>query len=661
MKNFRKFISSNMRNNFIALTLALVTGLFVLAAAPSAQAQIAPFTTENGNITLSTDAIGTNNASGIVSVQKPAGATVRVAYLFAATTPGGGVISNTDITINGSPVTFNGTFANVFGFGTVNSYRGDVTSLVKPTIDAAPAGLVDFTVAENATRTGSIDGEILAVIFNDPNQTTSNTVVLFFGGQRSTGDTFSVLLGNPINTSATGFLLDLSLGISFSTSSAQFSRVDVGTNTRPAARLTTSAGGADDGMVSNGALITAGGIGDTNANPPVPTATPANDRSDDELYSLIPFVNNGDTTISVNTLNPSNDDNIFFAALVIGANAAVVGEGIVLGPPSATNPLGAPHTVTATVQNASGQPINNRAVTFSVISGPNTGTTGSSNTNASGQASFTYTSSIVGTDTIRASFINAAGQTMISNTVTKTWVAGTTPTPTPTPTATPTPTPTPTPNNVCTPTTTVTEGNLFPGGVVSFGVTSGPGSVTVDHVNAGTGLQSLTVVGTPVNAIVNIPAFTPGTTAPVTVTFTPINPGLGVDFTLRAASTFHAANIRVRCADTCTPTTTVTEGNLFPGGIVSFGITSGPGTVTVDHVNAGTGLQSLTVVGTPVNAVVMIPAFTPGTTDPVTVTYFVPDPSQPVDFTLRAASTFHAANIRARCGTAPPPAVKGGK
>ena len=117
------------------------------------------------------------------------------------------------------------------------------------------------------------------------------------------------------------------------------------------------------------------------------------------------------------------------------------------------------------------------------------------------------------------------------------------------------------------------------------------------------------------------------------------------------ASTFHAANIRVRCADTCTPSTTVTEGNLFPGGIVSFGISSGPGIVTVDHVDAGTGLQSLTVVGVPVNAVVMIPAFMAGTTAPVNVTFFVPNPALPVDFTLRAASTFHAANIRARCGT----------
>ncbi len=223
-----------------------------------------------------------------------------------------------------------------------------------------------------------------------------------------------------------------------------------------------------------------------------------------------------------------------------------------------------------------------------------------------------------------------------------------TPTVTPTPTATPTATPTPTPGNVCTPSTTVTEGDLFPGGIVSFGVTSGAGSVTVDHVNAGTGLQLLTVVSA-TNAVVNIPPFTPGTQNPVVVTFTPINPGLAVDFTLRAASTFHAANIRARCAEVCTPSTTVTEGDLFPGGIVSFGISSGAGSVTVDHVNAGTGTQSLTVVGTPINAVVNIPPFTAGTTMPIVVTFTPIDPNQPVDFTLRAASTFHAANIRARC------------
>jgi len=213
----------------------------------------------------------------------------------------------------------------------------------------------------------------------------------------------------------------------------------------------------------------------------------------------------------------------------------------------------------------------------------------------------------------------------------------------------------------CTPTTTVTEGDLAPGGIPSFGVSSGPGSVTVDHVNAGTGLQSLTVVGKQANVVVNIPPFTPGTFDPVTATFTVIDPSQPVDFTLRAASTFHAILIRVRCVgvtptptptpipQTCTPTTTVTEGDLAPGGIPSFGVSSGPGLVTIDHVDAGTGTRSITVVGTPTNAIVTIPAFTPGTFDPVTATFTRPNPNLPVDFTLRAASTYHAIFIRVRC------------
>lgn len=101
--------------------------------------------------------------------------------------------------------------------------------------------------------------------------------------------------------------------------------------------------------------------------------------------------------------------------------------------------------------------------------------------------------------------------------------------------------------NLCTPTLAVSEGDLAPGGLATFTVTSGLGSVTVDHIDFGTGLQSLTVVGTPMNAVVTIPAFTPGTFAPTVVTFTVINPSLPVIFNLRAASQFHAVNIRATC------------------------------------------------------------------------------------------------------------------
>ena len=68
-------------------------------------------------------------------------------------------------------------------------------------------------------------------------------------------------------------------------------------------RLTSEAGGQDKGQGADGALLTAGGIGDSDANPvnPFETSCPLGDRSDDELYNLVPFVKNGDSTISVFT------------------------------------------------------------------------------------------------------------------------------------------------------------------------------------------------------------------------------------------------------------------------------------------------------------------------------------------------------------------------
>jgi len=48
---------------------------------------------------------------------------------------------------------------------------------------------------------------------------------------------------------------------------------------------------------------------------------------------------------------------------------------------------------------------------------------------------------------------------------------------------------------------------------------------------------------------------------------------------------------------TYTLTTTVSEGDLARGGIVSFGVSSRAGASIIDHINAGSGLQTLTVFG----------------------------------------------------------------
>jgi hypothetical protein len=73
---------------------------------------------------------------------------------------------------------------------------------------------------------------------------------------------------------------------------------------------------------------------------------------------------------------------------------------LTLEPAADTNPVGTPHTVTATARNAALQPVAGVTVRFTVT-GANP-TSGSSVTNASGQATFTYTGTVAGPDAITA-------------------------------------------------------------------------------------------------------------------------------------------------------------------------------------------------------------------------------------------------------------------
>jgi Big-like domain-containing protein len=107
----------------------------------------------------------------------------------------------------------------------------------------------------------------------------------------------------------------------------------------------------------------------------------------------------------------------------LSAASFVVPGTIVLTPPSATTGVGANDTVTATVDNSTGAPVSGTTVTFDITSGPNAGKTATAATNASGVATFTYSSSLAGTDTVSASFNDpASGLTINSNSVTVAWI-----------------------------------------------------------------------------------------------------------------------------------------------------------------------------------------------------------------------------------------------
>nr|WP_321498004.1 Ig-like domain-containing protein [uncultured Methanolobus sp.] len=381
------------------------------SVAYTSSTSLSPIVTETGKISLSVDGLGTDG-TGTIQVEKPAGATVRSAYMFAAGLWGYSQIADGQITLDDQAVNW-----DYYTYKNAYNYWADVTPLVESKINNAPAGTIDLTVVETYSSY-NIDGTILVVIFDDPNQTTDNTVVLLFGAQSTSGDTFNLLLADPIDKSVPDMSFDMGLGISYSyqSGSSQYSIVDVNGQ-----RVTTAAGGEDDGYSSNGGLITVGGLGDSNANPADPNAKPTKPTSDDELYNILPFVNDGDDTITVYTQNPSNDDNIFFAYFNLKSTTAIVGEGILLSPSSATATVGDKHAVIATVQDDAGNPMESRNVTFTITSGPHAGLSTSAYTGSDGKATFTYTGTAAGTDVIEASFIDNQQAVITSNEVTCIW------------------------------------------------------------------------------------------------------------------------------------------------------------------------------------------------------------------------------------------------
>jgi hypothetical protein len=187
-------------------------------------------------------------------------------------------------------------------------------------------------------------------------------------------------------------------------------------------------------------------------------------------------------------------------AAAIGGQQVVVGEAITLSPLLATNNVGTTHTVTATVQNTNGVPIQGRSVTIRVKSGPHAGQSATGNTNASGQFAFTYTGTIAGTDSLIGRMINSNGQPDSSNVVRKIWVS----------------------SDIVAPSCNVTA--IIPGP---------PKQVQITVQDAQSGLASISVV-TALNCNVSIPSFTVGTTSPVVVTATKINQSAGSTVILRA-------------------------------------------------------------------------------------------------------------------------------
>jgi PEP-CTERM motif len=286
------------------LLAAAALSAAVFATPASAALSVADIYT--GTYGLSTDGGGSNLGSYMVSAFVPAGATVTAAYLYQSTY--GGATYNS-ITLDGNSLTFGP--ASINTSNGLRSSRVDVTSFLAPVINGGVGGTYNFTIDEGA-NINSIDGTALVVVYSLPSLATS-TVAILDGFTAPGGDTTTLSFSSPLNPLAPGFTAEMRLGIGFSCCGQQ-STVKVNGTT-----ITNTAGNNDDGLGStaNGQLITVGGDDDAFS-----TLLPAY-GDDHERYSLVPYINVGDTAITVDTNNPSGDDNIFLAAFRVSGNAVV--------------------------------------------------------------------------------------------------------------------------------------------------------------------------------------------------------------------------------------------------------------------------------------------------------------------------------------------------
>jgi hypothetical protein len=286
------------------LLAAAALSAAVFATPASATLSVADVYT--GTYGLSTDGGGSNSGSYTVSAFVPVGATVTAAYLYQSVWSGG--ITN-GITLNGNALTFGA--ASLNPSNGLSSARTDVTSFLSPIINGGAGGIYNFTIDEGA-NIGGIDGTALVVVYSLPSLATS-TVAILDGFTNPGGDTTTLSFSAPLNPLAPGFTAEMRLGIGFSCC-GQKSTVNVNGTT-----ITNEAGNNDDGLgsISNGQLITVGGDDDAFS------ALLPSYADDHERYDLVPYLNVGDTDITVRTNNPSGDDNIFLAAFRVSGNAVV--------------------------------------------------------------------------------------------------------------------------------------------------------------------------------------------------------------------------------------------------------------------------------------------------------------------------------------------------
>ena len=314
---------------------------------------------------------------------------------------------NPDVTLNGNPVTgtaIGSSSTNCWGAGDSTAYRADVTSLVTGDGAYAVAGL-----SSGATGNDS-NGASLIVLFDDGDSTNDRDLVFFEGNDSDTPDGFP---GETIGWHATLPGINYGggpVGIQFHAADGQNAGdgpVALDTGLAPALVI------PDDATLWDGVSLPSEGNGRGGHG--------LWDIHSFDMTSAFPAAPQP-VTLAIDGQDSGGDCLALVVALVDleAGSAPPPPAAISLTPASATSCTTDDHTVTALVEDDEQNPIVDRIVTFTVISGPNTGLTDSAATDDDGQAEFTYGSADAGTDTIEACFIDDQDAEQCT-TATKTW------------------------------------------------------------------------------------------------------------------------------------------------------------------------------------------------------------------------------------------------
>lgn len=303
----------------ILKSLMLTSVLSVTIMASDAKAADTLFQQYVGNYGVATSGWGSTSDSGTISTNVPVGSTVVAAYLYSSTFSSSGSAGGT---LGGMAVNYNVSLGqNPTACCNLEAFRADVTSIVAPVINSGPGGTYNFSITE--TNGGNQDGEALVVVYSNA-ANPLQTVAILNGFASAAGDTATINFASALNPASAGFFAHMAIGDGFSCCDQESSIAVNGL------LMTTVAGNNDssvDSGVSNGNLITVGNI-----NGPYTGGTPGfpqnNYSADHEAYDLSPFINNGDTSIAINTANASLNDNIFLIVFNVSGEGNVVTPGI---------------------------------------------------------------------------------------------------------------------------------------------------------------------------------------------------------------------------------------------------------------------------------------------------------------------------------------------